>query len=1077
MHVTNQEMIANHLLQQVGGDSISNFMLLLMVEMFGFEEKSTICLHHLEGEHMLKSPGTAEPTKKGLRLDPDYCDSHIELDESLLIASCTTTTKWCTVLASEGFSSGLHKWDVVIDKCTNTCNIMIGVCEKNQNLAYYIGQDTAVNGWAYYGCNGYLYHGGGSKQYGTKLKQGDIITVELDLDNGTVTFAKNGSSFGIAFSTGLEDKEVFPAVSLYDMGDSVSFVDGKKDSSKSPGGSPTILDFKLNLNSPLRFHRVGSLFQLPVRTTIDELATKLIGGDNRDKKSAKFYLINKSGRKLLENISLKDLVTEGEILDIGYITENTPSSPITSEVQNKDNVVTPILQIFSSKGGLGKLINLLYNEYKRTTKVDKNEELIKKKKWLKELRAHVQVPGYFELFTKNTHCRALLFRAMKNGKETSEDQTIPKNILENPFEPLYTCLFQLFSNPTTVPDPSGLLKQALDSGVLKQLLNRLSTLCSVEHKNPGYFDKKKAIKEPPKTPSAKVERKNPESRQEYWAKGTGFGTSADDKLPVTWTHAEYAKQQEVKSQQIDTLFQGINAFLALPGEQPAELGTVLADSCLVPALEGYLRNDSVMEMVRFKALHMTVLQLVKTITSKEDLVGIIVHNSNVSSLLERLNTIAQILLKTMAQSKQRLANLTKTDSKSGSPVIPVKQEKQEEKAVLSEDGEEAILAKEITNTAELAKERIEIWKHHNKKAQALAKALEHREAEGNNPLLERYKAALQVLQFDELSMQKKGQYVHHYKSKIEKDEVSGATSDKIKRLIQEVGAMSTSLPIYLESSIFVRVDSERIDVMQALITGPVGTPYANGCFQFDIYCTPEYPKAPPLVNLQTTGGGSVRFNPNLYNCGKVCLSLLGTWKGSENEKWNSKTSTLLQVLISIQSLILVDEPYFNEPGYETEIGKPSGIQHSREYNENIRAATMKWAMLEQLKRPSPGFEEVIKNHFKIKRAEILKQCHEWVKEGSTSKTGGYHEKIKKTYEELQKELQKLDPDVPLELPEDINEAEKKEKAEKEAKKKELVKQLQEILPGHPQNLYVQALDANEDKIEPALNWLLEKTAQ
>ena len=37
--------------------------------------------------------------------------------------------------------------------------------------------------------------------------------------------------------------------------------------------------------------------------------------------------------------------------------------------------------------------------------------------------------------------------------------------------------------------------------------------------------------------------------------------------------------------------------------------------------------------------------------------------------------------------------------------------------------------------------------------------------------------------------------------------------------------------------------------------------------------------------------------------------------------------------------------------------------------------------------------------------------------------------MKKTYEELQKELQKLDPDVPLELPEDANEAEKKEKAE------------------------------------------------
>ena len=26
-----------------------------------------------------------------------------------------------------------------------------------------------------------------------------------------------------------------------------------------------------------------------------------------------------------------------------------------------------------------------------------------------------------------------------------------------------------------------------------------------------------------------------------------------------------------------------------------------------------------------------------------------------------------------------------------------------------------------------------------------------------------------------------------------------------------------------------------------------------------------------MVNLQTTGNGSVRFNPNLYNCGKVCV--------------------------------------------------------------------------------------------------------------------------------------------------------------------------------------------------------------
>ena len=54
-----------------------------------------------------------------------------------------------------------------------------------------------------------------------------------------------------------------------------------------------------------------------------------------------------------------------------------------------------------------------------------------------------------------------------------------------------------------------------------------------------------------------------------------------------------------------------------------------------------------------------------------------------------------------------------------------------------------------------------------------------------------------------------------------------------------------------------------------LITGPEDTPYANGCYEFDIYFPLDYPNSPMMVNLQTTGQHSVRFNPNLYNDGKV----------------------------------------------------------------------------------------------------------------------------------------------------------------------------------------------------------------
>lgn len=84
-------------------------------------------------------------------------------------------------------------------------------------------------------------------------------------------------------------------------------------------------------------------------------------------------------------------------------------------------------------------------------------------------------------------------------------------------------------------------------------------------------------------------------------------------------------------------------------------------------------------------------------------------------------------------------------------------------------------------------------------------------------------------------------------------------------------------------------------LLQVLITGPSDTPYANGCFEFDVYFPQDYPNSPPQVNLETTGNRSVRFNPNLYNDGKVCLSVLNTWHGRPEEKWNSQTSSFLQV--------------------------------------------------------------------------------------------------------------------------------------------------------------------------------------
>uniref|UniRef100_A0A183FJ10 UBIQUITIN_CONJUGAT_2 domain-containing protein n=1 Tax=Heligmosomoides polygyrus TaxID=6339 RepID=A0A183FJ10_HELPZ len=125
----------------------------------------------------------------------------------------------------------------------------------------------------------------------------------------------------------------------------------------------------------------------------------------------------------------------------------------------------------------------------------------------------------------------------------------------------------------------------------------------------------------------------------------------------------------------------------------------------------------------------------------------------------------------------------------------------------------------------------------------------------------------------------------------------------------------------------------------------------------------------------TTGAGNVRFNPNLYNDGKICLSILGTWEGRPEEKWNSYCS-LMQVL----GLIFVKDPYFNEPGFEKYQGTEKGDDYSRKYNLQIENATLNYAIRDQLKNPPEYFKKVIQRHFWLKRHAIIEQARNWMAE-------------------------------------------------------------------------------------------------
>lgn len=61
-------------------------------------------------------------------------------------------------------------------------------------------------------------------------------------------------------------------------------------------------------------------------------------------------------------------------------------------------------------------------------------------------------------------------------------------------------------------------------------------------------------------------------------------------------------------------------------------------------------------------------------------------------------------------------------------------------------------------------------------------------------------------------------------------------------------------------------------------------------------------------------------------------------------------STMLQVLVSIQALILNQDPYFNEPGWAHHRGTPQGELLSRQYNEDTFILSLK-TMIYSMRRP------------------------------------------------------------------------------------------------------------------------------
>lgn len=326
---------------------------------------------------------------------------------------------------------------------------------------------------------------------------------------------------------------------------------------------------------------------------------------------------------------------------------------------------------------------------------------------------------------------------------------------------------------------------------------------------------------------------------------------------------------------------------------------------MLPLIENALRAGSLVDIVKFDNMYISYLRLVR-VFSKIKPLSVTLIEIDPDLKPPQIEPIYKLL--------EQLYNNSITYTSLLSTSVPAENERESEH-----------LFKEIAKSYKSVKRAVEKLRRGEKQSLNYEPQLSPEK---------RYVQLLQHLRFATIDMKdsKNDQYVHHY---IKSDTPSTSCA-RINRLAQELSDLSNALPIDSTNAIFVRADKEKVYLIKALVMGSAGTPYAHGAFEFDLYCNSNYPKDPPKMNLMTTGGQAVRFNPNLYACGKVCLSLLGTWRGNATENWDPRISTILQVLMSTQAIVMSEEVYFNEPGFEGEAGTPDGERKNEGYSNIVK---------------------------------------------------------------------------------------------------------------------------------------------
>jgi len=205
--------------------------------------------------------------------------------------------------------------------------------------------------------------------------------------------------------------------------------------------------------------------------------------------------------------------------------------------------------------------------------------------------------------------------------------------------------------------------------------------------------------------------------------------------------------------------------------------------------------------------------------------------------------------------------------------------------------------------------------------------------------------------------------------------------ETISRLIKDITQIKKN-PL-TENGIYYEHDDTDMLKGYALIIGPEDTPYFGGYYFFEFKFPKDYPFGPPTIKY-LTNDGYIRFNPNLYTNGKVCVSILNTWSG---DQWSS-CQTITSVLLTLCTL-LNNEPLLNEPGIT------KSHPDLRRYNQIIHYSNISIAICDILSQKIKivcydNFKNVVHELFLKNYDKILRSIEENKELNNASVSVGFY---------------------------------------------------------------------------------------